>query len=177
MPRKKTTVKAKPKAKAKPRKKKGISLVIVESPAKTKTLSKILGKGYKIESSYGHVRDLPPKKMGLSIKKDFKPKYEIIQRQIKTVKHLKSAAKRAKEVYLASDPDREGEAIAWHLSEALELKPEKIRRVSFNELTERAVLAAFEKPSHISMDKVNAQQARRFLDRVVGYKLSPLLWT
>jgi DNA topoisomerase-1 len=159
-----------------PKAKHGKSLVIVESPAKVKTLSKIIGPKYQIEACYGHIRDLPPKRLGLNIKKDFKPTYEIIKRQIKLVNRLKKAARRADEVYLASDPDREGEAIAWHLTQALELELDKVRRVSFNELTEGAVRAAFQSPSKISLPKVNAQQARRFLDRLVGYKLSPLLW-
>jgi len=153
------------------------SLVIVESPAKVKTLGKILGNKYEIKASYGHIRDLPQGKFGLNIKKDFAPKYEIIHgRAEKIVKELKSIAAKGGKVVLATDPDREGEAIAWHIVEALTLSPKQVARVTFNEITPPAVLEAFKKPRQISRDLVNAQQARRFLDRIVGYKLSPLLW-
>lgn len=152
------------------------SLVIVESPAKAKTLGKILGPGYVIKASMGHVRDLPEKSFGIKIEEDFKPTYRIIKGRTAIVKELREAAKGASEVYLAPDPDREGEAIAWHLAQALDIPEDRAKRITFNEITQRAVTDAFKKPSTLTIDLVNAQQARRLLDRIVGYKLSPLLW-
>jgi len=152
------------------------SLVIVESPAKAKTIKKFLGKGYDVESSMGHVRDLPAKKFGIDIEADFAPTYRIITGRRSLIKKLSDKAKKADAVYLAPDRDREGEAIAWHLAQALKLPPEKTFRVSFNEITKSAIQEAFEHPGQIDQDKVNAQQARRILDRIVGYELSPLLW-
>jgi DNA topoisomerase I len=157
-------------------KKKKTSLVIVESPAKIKTISKILGNDYLIKSSFGHIRDLPRSKFGIDIDNNFKPNYIVIRKQSKTVKELKKIAASSKAVYLATDPDREGEAIAWHLSEILGIPEEKTWRVSFDEITFSAVQNAFKQPHKISINLVNAQQARRFLDRIMGYKLSPLLW-
>ncbi|MEO7716413.1 MAG: type I DNA topoisomerase [Capsulimonas sp.] len=149
-------------------------LIIVESPAKTKTLKGFLGADYQVEASMGHVRDLPEKKLSIDIENDFAPTYQIIPERKDVVAKLKAAAKGADEVYLASDPDREGEAISWHLKEALGLKDPK--RIQFNEITKTAVLAALQNYRTIDMDRVNAQQARRELDRIVGYKISPLLW-
>ena len=155
---------------------KGKSLVIVESPAKIKTISKILGSDYVITSSYGHIRDLPKSKLGIDIEDNFKPGYIIMRKQIKNVNALKKMAAASNGVYLATDPDREGEAIAWHLSEILGMPPDKFWRVSFDEITAPAVKEAFNQPRKISINLVNAQQTRRFLDRIMGYKLSPLLW-
>ena len=150
------------------------SLIIVESPAKIKTLKNILGPGYSLEASMGHVRDLPKSELGVEVEDEFTPKYVTIPERKDIIKKLKDAAAKADTVYLASDPDREGEAIAWHLEQALELKSAK--RIQFNEITKHAVLQAMEEPRTVNMDRVNAQQARRVLDRLVGYKLSPLLW-
>ena len=150
------------------------NLIIVESPAKTKTLKGFLGNDYIIEASMGHVRDLPEKKLSIDIENDFAPTYVVIPERKEVVAKLKAAAKNAETVYLASDPDREGEAISWHLKEALGLKDPK--RIQFNEITKTAVLAALANSRTIDMDRVNAQQARRELDRIVGYKISPLLW-
>ena len=153
------------------------NLVIVESPAKAKTLEKFLGKDYSVVASGGHVRDLPKKNIGIKIENNFEPKYQIIKGKEKAVKALISAAKKAKMVFLAPDPDREGEAIAWHLAAILGIKDkDKIKRVEFNEITKNAVIHAIENPRDIDMKRVDAQQARRILDRIVGYKLSPLLW-
>jgi len=152
------------------------SLVIVESPAKAKTIKKFLGKGYDVESSMGHVRDLPAKKFGIDIENDFTPTYHVISRQRSLIKKLSEKAKKSDAVYLAPDRDREGEAIAWHLAQALKLPSKKTLRVSFNEITKTAIQEAFKAPGQIDEDKVNAQQARRILDRIVGYELSPLLW-
>ncbi len=152
------------------------SLVIVESSTKARTINRYLGKGYRVEASVGHVRDLPKKKLGVDIENGFEPTYRTIQGQGKTLNKLRQAAKNADSVYLAPDPDREGEAIAWHLVEALKLPEDKAFRVTFNEITGRAVRDAFEHPRKIDMARVNAQQARRVLDRIVGYQLSPLLW-
>lgn len=150
------------------------SLIIVESPAKTKTLKSILGSDFRIEASMGHVRDLPKKKLGVEIERDFAPQYETIPDRKDVLKKLKAAAEQSDTVYLASDPDREGEAIAWHLEQALDLRSAK--RIQFNEITRQAVLRSLEEPRTVNMDLVNAQQGRRVLDRLVGYKLSPLLW-
>lgn len=149
-------------------------LIIVESPAKIRTLKNFLGGAYRIEASLGHVRDLPKSKLGVNVDEDFTPEYCALPDRKDILAKLKSAAKDAPEVYLASDPDREGEAIAWHLQEALKLKSPK--RIQFNEITKSAVENALHSPRTIDMDRVNAQQARRVLDRLVGYKLSPLLW-
>lgn len=149
------------------------ALIIVESPAKTKTLRNFLGSGYQVEASMGHVRDLPKSKLGVDTEHDFTPTYESIADRKDVLKKLASAAKQATTVYLASDPDREGEAIAWHLSEALKLPD--ARRIQFNEITRQAVLQALQNPRQVDMDKVNAQQARRVLDRLIGYNLSPVL--
>src|SRR5579884_1159267 len=143
----------------------GKSLVIVESPAKAKTISKILGQDYNVKASIGHVRDLPKNKLGVNVRKNFEPQYEILREKEPIVKELKEAAKAADKVYLAPDPDREGEAIAWHLSEILDLPEKKLHRVEFNEITKEAVLAAMKKPRSIDANLVDAQQARRLLDR------------
>ncbi len=151
-------------------------LVIVESPAKAKTINKFLGRGYVVKASMGHVRDLPKRKLGVD-EETFEPTYAVLQEKKKTLAELKSAAKSAKAVYLASDPDREGEAICWHLREELQKETDaSFHRVMFNEITKRAILEAFEHPRDIDLHKVEAQQARRILDRLVGYKISPLLW-
>lgn len=151
-------------------------LVIVESPAKSKTINKILGSNYKVLASMGHLVDLPQNKMGIDFENDFKPEYHIMKGRKKQLLGLKKESKDAKGVYLAADPDREGEAICWHIKRELEKVNENISRVSFEEITERAVKEAFKHPRAIDMLKVNAQQARRVLDRIVGYSLSPLLW-
>jgi DNA topoisomerase-1 len=150
-------------------------LVIVESPAKTKTLKKFLGGEFLVEASLGHVKDLPEKNLGVEIENDFAPSYVIIEGKEKILNRLKSEAKKAKAVYLAPDPDREGEAIAWHIAQEIEKVNPKIYRASFNEITKEAVLAGINKAGQIDMNKVNAQQARRILDRLVGYKVSPIL--
>lgn len=157
------------------------SLVIVESPAKAKTINKILGKEFSVKASIGHIKDLPKNELGVDVEKEFEPKYEIIPGKEKIVKELKKAARKAERVYLAPDPDREGEAIAWHIATEISDKKGgdingKIFRVTFNEITKRAVLEAIKNPGPIDLNKVNAQQARRILDRLVGYSLSPLLW-
>ncbi len=151
-------------------------LVIVESPAKARTLTRILGKHFNVKSSLGHVRDLPPNRLGVDVKNGFAPKYVILKEKRKVVKELKEAAEKAAVVYLATDPDREGEAISWHLIKAVELKTIPVHRVVFHEITEEAIKEAFHQPRQIDMNLVNAQQARRILDRLVGYKISPLLW-
>ena len=155
--------------------KKKNSLVIVESPAKAKTIQKYLGPGFEVAASKGHVRDLPKSKLGIEIDNGWTPSYKPLDDRKALLASLKKAAKAADIVYLAPDPDREGEAIAWHLKEALGLKDNAVRRVTFNEITKKAVQEAFAKPRAIDMDKVSAQEARRFLDRIVGYKISPLL--
>jgi DNA topoisomerase-1 len=152
------------------------SLLIVESPAKVKTLSKFLGKDFTIKASIGHVKDLPKKDIGVDIDNDFAPTYVVIEGKEKVLKDLKKAAKSANKVFLAPDPDREGEAIAWHIAEELNGDSDKVQRVEFNEITERAVKEAINHPRKINENLFDAQQARRVLDRLVGYKLSPLLW-
>lgn len=152
------------------------NLVIVESPAKAKTIEKFLGKDYKVLSSYGHIRDLKAKEFSIDIEDNYAPEYVIPADKKKVVSELKSKAKEAETVWLASDEDREGEAISWHLFEALELKPEKTKRIVFHEITKNAILHAIETPRDINIDLVNAQQARRVLDRIVGFQLSPILW-
>ncbi|MHC4277788.1 MAG: type I DNA topoisomerase [Planctomycetota bacterium] len=151
-------------------------IVIVESPTKAKTINKFLGAGYVVRSSMGHVRDLPHNKLAVDVDKDFEPEYKIMPKRKEMVKSLKAEVKATDEVYLAPDHDREGEAIAWHLCKALDIPEGKAHRVIFNEITKEAIKKAFEHPVEIDMDKVNAQQARRILDRLVGYKISPLLW-
>ena len=151
-------------------------LVIVESPAKARTIENYLGRGYKVRASVGHVRDLLKSRLSVDVEHDFEPSYRVPNDKRDVVKELKQAASKAKEVYIATDPDREGEAIAWHLIEAAEIDDDQVKRVVFNEITKDAVAAAFEQPRDVDMDRVNAQQARRVLDRLVGYKLSPLLW-
>ena len=152
------------------------NLVIVESPAKAKTIEKFLGKDYKVMSSYGHIRDLKAKEFGIDIQHDYTPQYVIPTEKKKLVNELKSEAKAAEQVWLASDEDREGEAISWHLYEVLGLKPENTKRIVFHEITKNAILHAIETPRDINIDLVNAQQARRVLDRIVGFELSPILW-
>ena len=152
------------------------SLIIVESPAKVKTIRKFLGPEYMVEASVGHVRDLPSSSLGVDEDKGFAPHYQIIPGKEKVVSELKAAAEKADTVYLAPDPDREGEAIAWHVEELLRDKAKDIKRIQFNEITKRAVLEALKHPRDVDRDLVHAQQARRILDRLVGYKISPLLW-
>jgi DNA topoisomerase I len=154
----------------------GPALVIVESPKKAKAINKFLGPGYVVKASMGHVRDLPKRTLGLDVAHGYAPSYEVMPAKKETVGELRRAAARAETVYLATDPDREGEAIAWHLQKALGLADGRVRRVLFHEITEKAVTEAFRHVGPIDMNKVNAQQARRFLDRFVGYQLSPLLW-
>ncbi len=153
-----------------------MNLIIVESPTKAKTISKFLDKKYQVESSFGHIRDLPESKMGIDIKNNFEPEYVIPTKAKKTVSSLKAAAKKSSEIILASDEDREGEAIAWHLVEALGLDIKKTKRIVFHEITKDAILEALEHPRKIDQNMVDAQQARRLLDRLVGYELSPFLW-
>ncbi len=149
-------------------------LIIVESPTKARTIKKFLPPRYVVKASVGHVRDLPKSTLGVDVDNDLRPKYLTIKGKGDVIKELKSAVKGASEVYLATDPDREGEAIAWHLAELLKL--ENPKRIELHEITKDAALAAIKDPHHIDMDRVNAQQARRILDRLVGYKISPLLW-
>lgn len=156
--------------------KKEKALVIVESPAKSKTIKKILGDGYQIEASFGHVRNLPENVLGFDVNNDFKPTYVIIPEKKKVVTKLNELAKKSDKIYLASDPDREGEAIAWHVRELLEVPDDKVFRIEFNEITPKAVKYAVEHSRQIDMDKVKAQQTRQILDKLVGYKLSPVLW-
>lgn len=152
------------------------NLVIVESPAKAKTIEKFLGKDFKVLSSYGHIRDLKKKEFSIDVKQNFKPDYEIPRDKQALVSELRKEANEAEMVWLASDEDREGEAIAWHLYEVLELKPENTKRIVFHEITKTAILKAIEQPREIDINLVNAQQARRILDRIVGFELSPVLW-
>ncbi len=151
-------------------------LVVVESPTKVKTIQKYLDSKYIVKASMGHVRDLPKSKLGVDEKKGFKPEYRVLPAKKKVLDELKKAAEKADALYIATDPDREGEAIGWHLAQELGIPKAKTYRIMFNEITERAVKAAFQHPTKIDINKVNAQQARRVLDRLVGYKLSPLLW-
>ena len=152
------------------------NLVIVESPAKAKTIEKFLGKDFVVMSSFGHIRDLPSKDMSIDLENNFEPNYIITEDKVKVVKELKAAVEKAEFVWLASDEDREGEAIAWHLKEALNLDESKTKRIVFNEITKTAILKAVENPRSIDLNLVNAQQARRVLDRIVGYEISPVLW-
>ena len=156
--------------------KKEKALLIVESPAKSKTIKKILGDSYQIEASYGHVRNLPTNTLGFDVNNNFKPTFEIIPEKKAVVKKLNDLAKRADKVYLASDPDREGEAIAWHVRQLLDVPEDKVYRIEFNEITPKAVKHAVENYRAINMDMVQAQQTRQILDKLVGYKLSPILW-
>ncbi|MGE5252097.1 MAG: type I DNA topoisomerase, partial [Bacteroidota bacterium] len=164
---------AAPEKKAKPRHGK---LVIVESPAKARTVGRFLGRGYTVRASIGHVRDLLRSQLSVDIENNFEPKYRVPNEKKEVVKEIKHLAKGAEEIYLATDPDREGESISWHLMEAAELEPERTRRVVFHEITEPAIHEAFSHPRDIDMHLVNAQQARRVLDRLVGYSISPILW-
>ena len=155
------------------------NLVIVESPAKVKTIKKFLGSTYEVDASNGHVRDLPKSQMGIDTENDFEVKYITIRGKGDILSKLRKEAKKADKIYLATDPDREGEAISWHLMKALKLdeaKDKKIYRISFNEITKNAVKNSIKNPREIDMNLVDAQQARRILDRLVGYKISPLLW-
>src|SRR5271170_8381089 len=149
-------------------------LIIVESPTKARTIKKFLPARYAVKASVGHVRDLPKSTLGVDVENDFLPRYLTIKGKGDVIKELRSAVKSATDVYLATDPDREGEAIAWHLAELLKLEDPK--RIELHEITKAAALAALKDFHHIDMDRVNAQQARRILDRLVGYKISPLLW-
>src|SRR5690625_6973897 len=151
-------------------------LVSVESPAKAKTIERYLGKNFKVLASMGHVRDLPKSQMGVDVKEKYQPKYITIRGKGDILKELRNAAKKAKKIYLAADPDREGEAIAWHLAHALKVDDTSDCRVVFNEITKDAIKESFKNPRAIDMDLVDAQQARRVLDRLVGYNISPLLW-
>ncbi|MFZ5363932.1 MAG: type I DNA topoisomerase [Patescibacteria group bacterium] len=153
-----------------------MNLVIVESPTKAKTISKFLGKDFQIKSSFGHLRDLPQKEMGIDIEHNFTPHYVVPRKNQKIVTDLKKSATKAKYIYFASDEDREGEAIAWHLAQILKPAPEKMRRIAFHEITKDAIVKALENPRDIDLNMVDAQQARRVLDRLVGYELSPFLW-
>lgn len=153
------------------------NLVIVESPAKIKSIKKFLGTNYEVVASNGHIRDLPKSQLGIDVEHDFEPKYITIRGKGDIVAALRKQAKKAEKIYLATDPDREGEAISWHLMAALKLEPEKVKRITFNEITKTAVKASLKLPREIDMDLVDAQQARRALDRIVGYGISPLLWS
>ena len=152
------------------------SLVIVESPAKAKTIGKYLGKDFTVKACMGHLRDLPKSTLGVDLEHDFEPVYKPIKGKEEIISDLKKAAKSADTVYLATDPDREGEAISWHLKQLLNLPDEKTRRVTFNEITKKVVQESIQEPRDIDQNLVDAQQARRILDRIVGYELSPLLW-
>ncbi|HSQ21122.1 MAG TPA: DNA topoisomerase, partial [Blastocatellia bacterium] len=155
------------------------ALVVVESPSKAKTINKYLGSGYKVVASVGHIKDLPKKGIGIDFDNNFEPTYEVIPGKEKVIKELKAAAKDVETIYVATDPDREGEAIGWHIKEELEGRGKSrktVRRVMFNEITKTAIQDSFKHPLDIDENLVNAQQARRLLDRIVGYQVSPLLW-
>lgn len=152
------------------------NLVIVESPAKAETIKKFLGKNYDVIASNGHIRNFPKSSLGIDVEHDFEPKYITIRGKGELLSTLRKAVKKADKVYLATDPDREGEAISWHLMEALKLDPKKTKRITFNEITKNAVKQSIKQAREIDMDLVNSQQARRMLDRLIGYKISPLLW-
>ena len=152
------------------------SLVVVESPAKAKTINKYLGRDFKVIASMGHIRDLPKSKLGVDVDNDFTEQYESILSRKKVIKELKDAAKDASDIYVATDPDREGEAIGWHITQELGGKKRKIHRLTFNEITKKAILDALKHPRAIDEQMVDAQRARRVLDRLVGYKISPILW-
>ena len=151
-------------------------LIIVESPSKANTIKKFLGSNVKVVASMGHVRDLPKSKLGVDVEHDFEPQYINIRGKANLINSLKKDAKNAKVVYLATDPDREGEAIAWHLAYLLGIPEDAVCRVTFNEITKETVKDSMKKPRKIDMNLTNAQQARRVLDRIVGYKISPILW-
>ena len=151
-------------------------LIIVESPTKAKTISRFMKSRYRVLASLGHVRDLPKSTLGVDVEDNFTPKYINIRGKGELIRELKDAAKKASSVYLATDPDREGEAISWHLCHILGIEPQKAKRVTFHEITEKAVKEAFARPLPLNLRLVDAQQARRILDRLVGYSLSPLLW-
>lgn len=179
MPRTATKEKKETKAKTSTKKsaeKEGKALVIVESPAKSKTIKKILGDNYTIEASFGHIRDFPKNVLGFDVAKNFEPSFVVIPEKKKVVDKLNEIAKKCAKVYLASDPDREGEAIAWHVRQVLKVADDKIQRIEFNEITPKAVKYAVEHPREIDLDRVKAQQTRQILDRLVGYKISPVLW-
>ena len=167
---------AKKKTASKPSAKKGYDLVIVESPAKAKTISQFLGSGYKVQASGGHVRDLPKSTLGVDIDNDFEPKYIQIRGKKDVISAMKTGASGARHIFLATDPDREGEAISWHIAQMLGVETGDVSRIEFNEITKNAVTSAIGHPRQLDLDLVDAQQARRVLDRLVGYKLSPLLW-
>src|ERR1700744_4384521 len=152
------------------------NLLIVESPAKAKTIEKILGEDFEVKSCYGHIRDLVKGDMGIDIKNNYKPRYIVPEDKERVVKELKSIAKKSGEVWLASDEDREGESISWHLAEVLGLNPKTTKRIVFHEITKPAIEKAVKNPRTINMALVDAQQARRVLDRIVGFELSPVLW-
>src|SRR6201996_1029790 len=152
------------------------NLLIVESPAKAKTIEKILGEDFEVKSCYGHIRDLERNDMGIDIKDNYRPRYIVPEDKEKVVKELKSIAKKSNEVWLATDEDREGEAISWHLCEVLGLDPKTTKRIVFHEITKPAIQSAVQPPRTLDMNLVNAQQARRVLDRIVGFELSPVLW-
>ena len=152
------------------------NLIIVESPAKSKTIKKFLGKNYEVVASNGHVRDMPKSQMGIDFDNDFEPHYITIRGKGELLAGLRKEVKKADRIYLATDPDREGEAISWHLCQALKLDPGKTSRITFNEITKNAVKQSIKQSREIDMDLVDAQQARRVLDRMVGYSISPLLW-
>ena len=151
-------------------------LVIVESPAKVKTIKKFLGANYEVAASNGHVRDLPKSSLGIDVENDYEPKYITIRGKGDVLANLRKLVKKSDKIYLATDPDREGEAISWHLAQALKIEDKDINRISFNEITKNAVKASIKEPRKINMNLVDAQQSRRVLDRMVGYRISPLLW-
>jgi DNA topoisomerase-1 len=152
------------------------NLLIVESPAKAKTIEKILGGDFEVKSCYGHIRDLEKDDMGIDVNNNYKPRYIVPEEKQKVVKDLKQLAKKSNEVWLATDEDREGEAISWHLCEVLGLDPTTTKRIVFHEITKPAIKSAVDHPRTVDMNLVNAQQARRILDRIVGFELSPILW-
>ena len=164
--------------KAAPRAARGGALVVVESPAKAKTIKKYLGRSYEVLASVGHIMDLPKSKLGVDVDHGFEPQYVVIRDKTKVVADIKKAARKADRILLATDPDREGEAIAWHLSMELGAPggDARVQRVLFNEITKGAILAAIEKPGQLDRKKYDSQQARRILDRLVGYQISPILW-
>ncbi len=152
------------------------NLVIVESPAKAKTIEKFLGKDFRVVSSFGHIRDLSKKNLGIDVENNFTPDYEVPKEKAKVVSELRKAASDSKNIWIASDEDREGEAIAWHLASVLKLNLESTKRIVFHEITSEAIKNAIENPRQIDMNLVNSQQARRILDRLVGFEISPVLW-
>src|SRR5690606_11701601 len=152
------------------------NLLIVESPAKAKTIEKILGSDFMVKSCFGHIRDLAKEDMGIDVENNFQPTYKISDDKVNVVKELKKLSKNSEEVWLATDEDREGEAISWHLCEVLGLSPENTKRIVFHEITKPAIQNAIKNPRTVNLDLVNAQQARRILDRLVGFEISPILW-